>query len=682
MDDVAEVFKCTEKNGTILPVFKKPVIIGRRPGTKASVKPINRLTDNLDIDSKQDVNSSADDNVKKENDVVIKNSTKKLELEDKISSNKSTLVSAQSCNLNYVAPSTSSICQLPYQLEVLKDGVIIQSENLQFKQKPFYVFGRLPTCDFVLQHPSISRYHTVLQYKIDDERGDSGWFLFDLGSTHGTFLNKQQIPPKVYCRLHTGHVFKFGVSSRLFILQGPEEDQEAVSELSVTQLKEMKLKRELSIDKLDNQHSFNDKCGVSTASVPPSTSSGINWGMREDAEDENPLAENPFALADDFQLDETLYLDDPKKTLRGWFEREGYELEYKVEEKNYAHFICRVELPIDSASGAPIVAEASVKGGKKKEAVVQCALEACRLLDRHGMLRQSKHESKSRRKKRNFDDDYYSSDEDTFLDRTGTVERKRQARMKEQTSDVVETYESLSLKYKDVLKEVADIQHTLTRMTAATRNPAKIDIDDVDAYMEALQSYESSNKKSAATLRLKLGELQREETRLKALLKIARPAVLSSSEILSVNTVTESRVESKLKVLSQEKLEREVDSEKSVSSEPVLTVPVVSVISSEDGIPGSDVSKKHLPNLKEETLLEAPTCEVDQFSEGKSNNEKIGLVIRKKRKKDLKKVESVKSTANTSSNSYITDDSKYAMWTPPENQSGDGKTSLNRKYGY
>lgn len=173
------------------------------------------------------------------------------------------------------------------------------------------------------------RYHAILQYKIDSEGNEPGWFLFDLGSTHGTFLNKQQIPLKVYCRVRTGHVFRFGVSSRLFILQGPEDDQEAVSELSVTELKELKLKRDLAIEKIDNQIPVNDKV-VSSASVLPSTSNGINWGMGEDAEDENPLAENPFAIADDVQVDENVYLDDPKKTLRGWFEREGYELEYKV----------------------------------------------------------------------------------------------------------------------------------------------------------------------------------------------------------------------------------------------------------------------------------------------------------------------------------------------------------------
>jgi hypothetical protein len=44
------------------------------------------------------------------------------------------------------------------------------------------------------------------------------------------------------------------------------------------------------------------------------------------------------------------------------------------------------------------------------------------------------------------------------------------------------------------------------------------------------------------------------------------------------------------------------------------------------------------------------------------------------------KLESVKSTANISSNNYNADDSKYAIWTLPENQNGDGKNLLNRKY--
>ena len=42
-------------------------------------------------------------------------------------------------------------------------------------------------------------------------------------------------------------------------------------------------------------------------------------------------------------------------------------------------------LPIDTISGEA-VAEASVKG-KKKDAVVLCALNACRMLDAHDILR-------------------------------------------------------------------------------------------------------------------------------------------------------------------------------------------------------------------------------------------------------------------------------------------------------
>lgn len=66
---------------------------------------------------------------------------------------------------------------------------------------------------------------------------------------------------------------------------------------------------------------------------------GIDWGMGEDADEETDLTENPYAS----MADEELYLDDPKKTLRGWFEREGYDLQYHVEEKGIGQFLCWIE---------------------------------------------------------------------------------------------------------------------------------------------------------------------------------------------------------------------------------------------------------------------------------------------------------------------------------------------------
>ena len=52
-------------------------------------------------------------------------------------------------------------------------------------------------------------------------------------------------------------------------------------------------------------------------------------------------------------------------------------------------FVTFCRLPIDTLSGEPVYAEAAVRG-KKKEAVVQCALNACRMLDAEDILRESK----------------------------------------------------------------------------------------------------------------------------------------------------------------------------------------------------------------------------------------------------------------------------------------------------
>ena len=50
-------------------------------------------------------------------------------------------------------------------------------------------------------------------------RTQPGFYVFDLGSTHGTWLNKDKIRPRVYYRLRIGQMVRFGGSSRQFVLQ-------------------------------------------------------------------------------------------------------------------------------------------------------------------------------------------------------------------------------------------------------------------------------------------------------------------------------------------------------------------------------------------------------------------------------------------------------------------------------
>ncbi|KAG6741906.1 hypothetical protein POTOM_055186 [Populus tomentosa] len=57
-----------------------------------------------------------------------------------------------------------------------------------------------------------------LQFK---RNGDA--YLYDLGSTHGTFINKNRAEKRVYVALHVGDVIRFGHSSQLYIFQEPAD---------------------------------------------------------------------------------------------------------------------------------------------------------------------------------------------------------------------------------------------------------------------------------------------------------------------------------------------------------------------------------------------------------------------------------------------------------------------------
>lgn len=120
--------------------------------------------------------------------------------------------------LAYLEPPWSGLCQKKYSLEVLKGGKII--DDIPLTERPFHVFGRWVTCHFVLEHPTLSRHHAVLQYCArPDELHPAGWYLYDLESTHGTIVNKIKVRARSFTRVRVGHVIKFGGSTRLYVLQ-------------------------------------------------------------------------------------------------------------------------------------------------------------------------------------------------------------------------------------------------------------------------------------------------------------------------------------------------------------------------------------------------------------------------------------------------------------------------------
>lgn len=122
----------------------------------------------------------------------------------------------QAATLDYKAPEWSSQPPQPedpneesqldaegycdhYFLEVIKNGSIVDKIKIT---KEFTTFGRLANCDVLCEHPSLSRFHAVLQYSAGvDEKFPRGLYLFDLGSTHGTYVNKTKLEPQKFTRV-------------------------------------------------------------------------------------------------------------------------------------------------------------------------------------------------------------------------------------------------------------------------------------------------------------------------------------------------------------------------------------------------------------------------------------------------------------------------------------------------
>jgi pSer/pThr/pTyr-binding forkhead associated (FHA) protein len=124
-------------------------------------------------------------------------------------------------NGTYSPPAWSSRPTVPTELEVIKAGVVL--ENRELMSREYFVLGRQndPSVHLLLEHPSISRQHAVLQFKHTGQV-----YLFDLGSTWGSYVNMKRIPPREYVEVVDGDILKFGESTRTYILTQPGAEEE------------------------------------------------------------------------------------------------------------------------------------------------------------------------------------------------------------------------------------------------------------------------------------------------------------------------------------------------------------------------------------------------------------------------------------------------------------------------
>ncbi|KAL5727379.1 hypothetical protein ACHQM5_000585 [Ranunculus cassubicifolius] len=650
--------------------------------------------------------------------------------------------SKESFTVPYTIPPWSEAPCHPFFLEVLKDGTII--EQLNVMEKGAYMFGRVELCDFVLDHPTISRFHAVMQFKQSGEA-----YIYDLGSTHGTSVNKNQVMKKVYTELHVGDVIRFGHSSRLYVFQGPTElmpPEGDLKKIRSAKIREDMHDREASLLRAKQQASLAD---------------GISWGMTEDAIEE---AE-----------------EDTEEITWQTFKGQLTERQQKTREKVIKRMekIANMKKEIEAIRVKDIPQGGLTQGqqtqiARNEQRIVQI-LEELESLEE--TLNESIQESigarsgKIRSKKKGGpidDEDEASSDDDEFYDRT-----KKPATQKAAELEAIETADSLLDKKDVILREIENKQKLINEKSIAistdkggTEDGDSLDAEDgdsLDAYMTDLSSKLVLD--STTQLESKISTLQSELDKILFLLRIADPSGQAAKKRESeVNTSecfkAEPSTSTVTKLLPPEKKKSAPTNPPSDAPAPKLETPQNST--QVEKISTYTVTKPQWLGAVHETEREEkqpppllPPSDVqdsDQFVDYKDRKSVLGttsvdtkvetsiegaapgLIIRK-RKKVEKPIENVTGNDNDESASvsmseaqttaadamalllkhskglvvpeeeeqigkdnnnatkcrrvlgpekpeFLNSKTEYEGWVPPKGQSGDGRTSLNDRFGY
>ncbi|XP_039755128.1 smad nuclear-interacting protein 1 isoform X1 [Pararge aegeria] len=130
------------------------------------------------------------------------------------------------------------------------------------RQSSFLIGRDKKVVDISLEHPSISKQHSALQYRATPFTRNDGSqgrrvrpYIIDLESANGTFVNNKKIEPRRYIELLERDVVKFGFSQREYVLlhenskdDAQDDDQDPAFPVTTTdQMKSEKHAKEAAV---------------------------------------------------------------------------------------------------------------------------------------------------------------------------------------------------------------------------------------------------------------------------------------------------------------------------------------------------------------------------------------------------------------------------------------------------
>jgi len=439
-----------------------------------------------------------------------------------------------SFEIGYVPPFWSSRPLHKFSLDVWREGVIIQ--NIDISSKEYYVIGRNANLsDISLENITVSRAHCVIQHKDDGEI-----FLYDLDSVYGTFLNKSQIPKKTYTKLKVGDTFNIGKSSKMFILNGPqnlnEEENENEEASNICEFKEPALDHkeimQKRIEQIKQQHERREEYKRSLLGL---NSDDIKWGQKD--YDEDIMQQQRDEEEAIFNKENRLYQED----YDGPFNLEELKERKDLNDKQ-RNMINKIE---NLLKGIKNLKEETIKIKKKemdqgeitegqKKRLQSNQVKLNDLNDKLETLENNLRISLNSKDEEGYTEQKFDKNlmkeldsEDEYFDRT-----KKQASINDINSDknksqitITENYETLKVKWEALIKTR---QRSIDKLQSLTSNNKKEladnELDSLDAFISETNNQILSEQRTHITK--EIADLTSEINKTQKLLSLVTPSYL------------------------------------------------------------------------------------------------------------------------------------------------------------